>query len=217
MYYPSYIFVLQDHRLGDRTIWPSDFSADQLVGPLGSWFRRRPVGRTIRHSLLLGAHFVIDQLVGLLGTWFFANQLVRLSVASSLVPPGTRQLSWGLCLPIRLLAYYVLPTLHVMCDIKVFHAVQIRVLILGGTSEVWLVYPSQWTSAKHFPFSPCFTARYYQVLLQMSSAKCGNFVFTLNYLIMQQDVFYLTAGSGTKFIHFILWWMYCFSSYWFFS
>ena len=29
---------------------------------------RRPVGRTFRHSLLLGAHFAADQLVGLLGT-----------------------------------------------------------------------------------------------------------------------------------------------------
>ena len=47
---------------------------------------------------------------------------------------GARQLSLGLCLPIHLLAYYILLTLHVMCDIKVFHAVQIRVLILGGTS-----------------------------------------------------------------------------------
>ena len=53
---------------------------------------------------------------------------------SSSVTLGARQLSWGLRLPIRLLAYYVLPTLHVMCDIKVFHAVQIKVLILGGTS-----------------------------------------------------------------------------------
>ena len=83
MYYPSYIFVLQDHRLGGCTIWPSDFSPDQLVGPLDSWLRHRPVGWTFRHSLLLSAHFVADQLVGLLGTWFFANQLVGLSVASN--------------------------------------------------------------------------------------------------------------------------------------
>jgi len=46
---------------------------------------------------------------------------------------GACQLRWGLRLPIRLLAYYVLPTLHVMCDIKVFYAVQITVMILGGT------------------------------------------------------------------------------------
>ena len=80
MYYPSYIFVLQDHRLGGRTTWPLDFSVDQLVRPLDSWLRHRPVGWTIRHSLPLGAHFTADQLVGLLGTWFFANQLVGLSI-----------------------------------------------------------------------------------------------------------------------------------------
>ena len=37
MYYPLYIFVLHDHRLGGRTTWYSDFSTDQLVRPLGSW------------------------------------------------------------------------------------------------------------------------------------------------------------------------------------
>ena len=135
MYYPSYIFILQDHHLGGRTIWPSNFSADQLVRPLGSRLRHRPVGWIVRRSLLLGAHFTADQLVGLLGTWFFANQLVGLSVASSSATLGACQLSWGLRLSIRLLAHYVLPPLHVMCDIKVFHAVQIRVLILGSTSR----------------------------------------------------------------------------------
>jgi len=34
-------------------------------------------------------------------------------------------------LSIRLLAHYILPTLHVICAIKVLHAVQIKVLILG--------------------------------------------------------------------------------------
>ena len=37
MYYPFYIFVLQDHRPSDQTTWCSDFSTDQLVKPLGSW------------------------------------------------------------------------------------------------------------------------------------------------------------------------------------
>jgi hypothetical protein len=35
---------------------------------------------------------------------------------------------------IHLPAYYVLTALHVMCAIKLLHAVRIRVLILGGTS-----------------------------------------------------------------------------------
>jgi len=37
MYNPFYIFVLQDHHLGDQTTWCSGFSTDQLVGLLGSW------------------------------------------------------------------------------------------------------------------------------------------------------------------------------------
>ena len=36
MYYSSYIFVLQDYRVGGHTTWLLDFSTDQLAGPLGS-------------------------------------------------------------------------------------------------------------------------------------------------------------------------------------
>ena len=136
------------------TSLPMNWSDHEVQG-----LRRRPFDQTVRHSLLLGAHFIADQLVGQLDARFFANQLVRLSVASSSATLGARrlswglhgiwivrcfivshararQLSWGLRLSIRLLAYYILPTLHVMCDIKVFHAIQIKVLILGATSGV---------------------------------------------------------------------------------
>ena len=70
MYYSS-TFLLQNHHPGGRTTWPSDFFADQLVGPLGSWtssltswsdcsaftstrrsLRRRPVGWAARCSIL---------------------------------------------------------------------------------------------------------------------------------------------------------------------
>ena len=40
--------------------------------------------------------------------------------------------------------------------------------------------------------------------------SAGTSSFTLNSLILLQDVFYLIAGSGTKCVHFTLQWMYCF-------
>ena len=75
--------------------------------------------------------FVADQLVGLFGVHFYSTLTSPTNWSNCL--SLYRQLSWGLRLSIHLLAYYILQTLHVMCDIKVFHAVQIRVLILGGT------------------------------------------------------------------------------------
>ena len=54
------------------------------------------VGRTVRRSLLLVAHFAADQLVGLLGARFFVKQLVGLFVASSSAMLGVRQLIWRL-------------------------------------------------------------------------------------------------------------------------
>ena len=176
MYYSSYIFELQDHRLGGRTTWPSGFSADQLVKPLGSWLRRRPVGRIVWRSLLLDAHFAADQLVRLLGTWFFANQLVGLSVASSSVTLGARQLSSRTS------------SIDSFVGLLCFADVACHVWYQGvpccpdqGADPGRHVrgfdkYIYRSNSVLSTSFSPRFTARYYPVLLHMPSAKYGDYV-----------------------------------------
>jgi hypothetical protein len=83
----------KDHRPGGRTIWQSDFSADQLVGPLSSW-TSLPTSWSDCSALTSTWSSLHRRPVGwLFGAQFFANQLVGLFVASSSATVGARQLS----------------------------------------------------------------------------------------------------------------------------
>ena len=134
------------HRSTGRTARFMTFIANQLVGLFGiqiysTSLHRRPVVWAARYWILLQP----------------TGRIVRPFIVSDARGPPARlgtlrcydssckrcHLSWRLLgqsdfatsrLSICLLAHYILPTPHVICAIKVLHAVHIKVLILGGTS-----------------------------------------------------------------------------------
>jgi hypothetical protein len=59
----------KDHRPDGRTTWHSDFSADQLVGPQGSWTSSPTSWSNCLALISFRYSLSTDQLVGPLGSW----------------------------------------------------------------------------------------------------------------------------------------------------
>ena len=187
MYYPSYIFVLQDHRLGWSDLSAFTFTRRSL--------RRRPVGWAARYLILrqrtgwIVCRFIVSYAGGLpakLGTSSVDSPvgLIRFADAACHVwyqgVPCCPDLGADPGWHVKGFDKYIYRSNPVLSTFCFLH------ILLLGIIEFYSMYP---------------------VL------SVGTLSFTLHSLILLQDVFYLTARSGTKYVYFTLRWMYYFSSY----